>query len=60
MPTATVNGVDRYHEDTGVGLPLVWSREFGGDCRSWEPQVRHFSRRYRVITRRCRHGGPSD
>jgi len=50
MPTASVNGVAIYYEDTGRGFPLVWSHEFGGDHRSWEPQVRYFSRRYRVIT----------
>ena len=29
--------------------------EFAGDSRSWEPQIRHFSRRYRCIT--ITHGG---
>ena len=28
----------------------MWSHEFAGDYRSWEPQVRFFSRRYQVIT----------
>jgi pimeloyl-ACP methyl ester carboxylesterase len=42
--------VDLYYEETGQGAPLVWSHEFGGDCRTWEPQVRYFARRYRVIT----------
>jgi pimeloyl-ACP methyl ester carboxylesterase len=51
MPTARVNGVTLYHEETGSGFPLIWCHEVGGDYRSWEPQVRYFSRRYRVITR---------
>ena len=59
MPTARVNGVDLYYEDTGEGFPLVWSHEFGGDHRSWEPQVRHFARRYRVITYNHRGYPPS-
>ncbi len=59
MPSARVNGVDIYYEETGRGFPLVWSHEFGGDCRSWEPQVRYFSRRYRVITYNHRGYPPS-
>ncbi len=59
MPTASVNGVDIFYEDTGRGFPLVWSHEFGGDHRSWEPQVRHFARRYRVITYNHRGYPPS-
>src|SRR5438067_5995211 len=50
MPTARVNGVELYYEETGEGYPLVFSHEFAGDYRSWENQVRFFSRRYRVIT----------
>jgi 3-oxoadipate enol-lactonase len=40
-------------------VPLVWAHEYGGDLRSWEPQVRHFSRRYRVITYNHRGYSPS-
>ena len=50
MPVASMNGIDLYYEQTGDGFPLVFSHEFAGDCRSWEPQVRFFARRYRVIT----------
>jgi pimeloyl-ACP methyl ester carboxylesterase len=59
MPIARVNGVDLYHEITGDGAPLVWSHEFGGDHRSWEPQVRYFSRRHRVVTYNHRGYPPS-
>jgi pimeloyl-ACP methyl ester carboxylesterase len=59
MAIAHVNGVDLYYEETGQGLPLVWSHEFGGDYRSWEPQVRYFSRRYRVVTYNHRGYPPS-
>ena len=59
MPIARVNGVDLYYEETGQGVPLVWSHEFGGDYRSWEPQVRYFSRRYRVIAYNHRGYPPS-
>jgi pimeloyl-ACP methyl ester carboxylesterase len=59
MPTARVNGVDLYYEVTGEGTPLVWSHEFGGDYRSWEPQVRYFSRRHKVVTYNHRGYPPS-
>ena len=59
MPIADVNGVELYYEDTGQGFPLVWSHEFGGDFRSWEPQVRYFARRYRVVTYNHRGYPPS-
>jgi pimeloyl-ACP methyl ester carboxylesterase len=50
MPMVSGNGVQLYWEATGEGAPLVWVHEYGGDFRSWEPQVRYFARRYRVIT----------
>ena len=59
MSIASVNGVDLHYEETGQGYPLVWSHEFGGDHRSWEPQVRYFSRRYRVVTYDHRGYAPS-
>jgi len=59
MAIAHVNGVDLYYEETGQGTPLVWSHEFGGDCRSWEPQTRYFARRYRVVTYNHRGYPPS-
>ncbi len=59
MPTAEVNGVELYYEETGEGFPLVFSHEFAGTYRSWEPQVRFFSRRYRVITYNQRGFPPS-
>ena len=59
MPIAGVNGVDLYWEETGQGAPLVWLHEYGGDLRSWEPQVRHFSRQYRVVTYNHRGYAPS-
>ncbi len=59
MPLARVNGVDLYWEETGQGTPLVWLHEYGGDYRSWEPQVRYFSRRYRVVTYNHRGYPPS-
>ena len=60
MPKAHINGIQLYYESTGEGFPLVLAHEFAGDFRSWEPQVRFFSRRYRVITYNARGYPPSD
>jgi pimeloyl-ACP methyl ester carboxylesterase len=59
MPTVSGNGVQLYWEETGQGAPLVWVHEYGGDLRSWEPQVRYFGRRYRIITYNQRGYPPS-
>ena len=61
MPFANASdGVRLYYEETGVGTPVVFVHEFAGDHRSWEPQVRHFGRRYRVATYAARGYPPSD
>src|SRR5262249_42935748 len=49
VPLLAVNDVELDYESVGDGYPLVFSHEFGGDRRSWEPQVRHFARWYRCI-----------
>jgi pimeloyl-ACP methyl ester carboxylesterase len=56
----TDDGVKLYYEEAGSGQPIVFVHEFAGDCRSWEPQVRHFSRRYRCIAYNARGYPPSD
>jgi pimeloyl-ACP methyl ester carboxylesterase len=38
----------------------VFVHEFAGDYRSWEPQLRHFSRRYRCIAFNARGYPPSE
>lgn len=60
MPIApTDDGFELFYESTGSGVPLVFVHEFAGDMQSWEPQVRHFSRRFRVITFNARGYPPS-
>ena len=56
----TDDGVKLYYEETGTGTPIVFVHEFAGDHRSWEPQVRYFSRRYRCITYSARGYPPSE
>jgi pimeloyl-ACP methyl ester carboxylesterase len=55
-----VKGIRLYYETIGQGTPLVFVHEFAGDCRSWQPQVAFFARRYRVITYNARGYPPSD
>jgi pimeloyl-ACP methyl ester carboxylesterase len=56
----TDDGVRLFYEETGAGTPIVFVHEFAGDHRSWEPQVRYFSRRYRCITYNARGYPPSE
>jgi pimeloyl-ACP methyl ester carboxylesterase len=55
----TTDAVKLFYEDSGSGWPIVFVHEFAGDSRSWEPQVRYFSRRYRCITFNARGYPPS-
>jgi pimeloyl-ACP methyl ester carboxylesterase len=61
MPTiSTDDGVKLYYEEAGSGTAIVFVHEFAGDWRSWEPQMRYFSRRYRCISYSARGYLPSD
>ncbi len=63
MPYATArDGTQLYFEETGArrSTPIIFVHEFSGDSRSWEPQIRFFSRRYRCITFNARGYPPSD
>jgi len=56
----TGDGVKLHYEECGSGAPVVFVHEFAGDLRSWEPQLAHFSRRYRCIAYNARGYPPSD
>jgi pimeloyl-ACP methyl ester carboxylesterase len=60
MPFFDCAGVRLFYEETGSGEPIVWIHEFAADYRTWEQQVRHFSRDYRCITYNARGYPPSD
>jgi pimeloyl-ACP methyl ester carboxylesterase len=61
MPYASAHdGTRLYYEEAGAGTPIVFVHEFGGDHRSWEPQMRVFSRRHRCVTYGARGYPPSD
>ena len=56
----TDDAVKLHFEDSGSGYPVIFVHEFAGDVRSWEPQLRYFSRRYRCIAFNARGFPPSD
>ncbi|HSA79181.1 MAG TPA: alpha/beta hydrolase [Geminicoccaceae bacterium] len=56
----TDDGVRLYYEEAGAGVPVVFVHEFAGDHRSWESQMRFFSRRNRCIAYAARGYPPSD
>jgi pimeloyl-ACP methyl ester carboxylesterase len=61
MPLLTSDdGVKLHYEETGSGTPILFVHEFAGDSRSWEPQVRYLSRRYRCIAFNARGWPPSE
>lgn len=61
MATITTDdGIRLYYEEAGAGTPMVFVHEFAGDHRSFEPQMRHFARRYRCIAYNARGYPPSD
>src|SRR5262245_56574984 len=57
---SAADGVKLHVEEVGSGTPVVFVHEYAGDYRSWEPQVRHFSRQYRCVTYSQRGYPPSD
>lgn len=61
MPHVTCpDGIRLHYEEAGSGTPIVFVHEFLGDIEAWEPQLRHFSRRYRVVAFNARGYPPSD
>ncbi|HVY07141.1 MAG TPA: alpha/beta hydrolase [Burkholderiales bacterium] len=61
MPFLTTeDGVKLHYEESGSGTPIIFVHEFAGDWRTWESQMRHFSRRYRCIAYNARGYPPSD
>jgi len=57
---AAKDGTRLYFEEAGSGTPLLFIHEFAGDLRSWEPQLRFFSRYFRCIAYNARGFPPSD
>jgi pimeloyl-ACP methyl ester carboxylesterase len=60
MPYVQSKGARLYYEEAGRGTAIVFAHEFSGDFRSWEPQMRFFSRRYRCVAYNARGYPPSE
>ena len=61
MPHVTTDDrIGLYYEEAGSGTAVVFVHEFLGELRSWEAQLRYFSRRYRCIAYNARGYPPSD
>jgi len=54
------DGTRLYVEEAGGGTPVVFVHEYAGDWRTWEPQMRYFSRAHRCVTYSQRGYPPSD
>ena len=61
MPHITArDGTRLYYEEAGSGSPVVFVHEYAGDYRSFEAQMRYFSRAHRCVTYSQRGYPPSD
>jgi pimeloyl-ACP methyl ester carboxylesterase len=61
MPhTPSRDGTRLYYEEAGEGTAIVFVHEYAGDYRTWEPQMRYFSRSHRCVSYSQRGYPPSD
>ncbi len=61
MPhTPARDGTRLYYEEAGQGSAVVFVHEYAGDYRTWEAQMRQFSRSHRCVTYSQRGYPPSD
>jgi pimeloyl-ACP methyl ester carboxylesterase len=59
MARIATNGIELEYDEVGSGYPVVFSHEFGGDRRSWEPQTGYLARWYRCVAYNHRGFPPS-
>jgi pimeloyl-ACP methyl ester carboxylesterase len=57
---SAADGTKLHVEEIGSGTPVVFVHEYAGDYRSFEPQMRYFSRQHRCVTYSQRGYPPSD
>ena len=60
MEVRARDGTRLHVEECGSGTPVVFAHEFGGDHRSWEPQLRYLGRYVRCIVYGARGYAPSE
>lgn len=54
------DGTKLFVEECGSGTAIVFVHEYAADYRTWEPQLRYFSRQHRCVTYSQRGYPPSD
>jgi pimeloyl-ACP methyl ester carboxylesterase len=59
MPFARTNGIRTYYQVHGKGEPVVFVHGLGLSHKSWEPQIKEFSKKYKVIVYDVRGHGKS-
>ena len=57
---AYINGINLSYTDHGEGVPLVFIHAFPFSSAMWEPQIKKFSKDYRIIAIDLRGHGESD
>lgn len=60
MRVRTDDGVELHAEEHGRGEPILFLHEFGGDHRSWRPQVERLADHHRCLVYAVRGYPPSD
>ena len=60
MPTISINGVEIFYQEKGVGAPLILLHEFADDFRSWESLTERLYNDYKVISINNRGYPPSE
>jgi len=60
MPYFDSNNCRLYYEKVGQGDAVIFLHEFGGDVRSWQQQMAHFSMKHTAIALACRGYPPSE
>jgi non-heme chloroperoxidase len=56
----SVRGIELHYIEQGQGEPLILLHGGQGDYRSWDPQVKAFSQKYRVISYSRRYNYPNN
>ncbi len=60
MTTISINGVEIFYQEKGVGAPVILLHEFADDFRSWESLTERLCNDYKVISINNRGYPPSE
>ncbi len=60
MSSANVNGINISYEVRGTGYPIIFIHGFGSKKEIWKPQIKEFSKKFKVIAFDLRGTGKTD